>query len=359
MDKKEISKSRMNFLKDQTAAWEQEGLIGPEAGNAILERYSVKRLNFVRVVLAIGALLVGLGILSFIASNWDAMSKLAKVAVIVGVYAAVNGTGYWISEKYPKTGKSLIYLGMLVYGAGIFLMGQIFNLGGNFSNAFLLWGAGILPMAWLYKDHIIYIFAQVLLLIYVMSSFETGGWNLWIFLLVPAMYALNSQMDNSVPGTFFNNLLLFAGLGYVLNRLDTDGLVAAALYLALGALMYVARIPANQEVFRLQGGICFGIAGLFLTGKDLWDAYPVFGNGITASIVFSVAFVLLLLSYVRLGSLIALVFVCATILRFYFDTFFDFMPKSFFFIIGGLILLGFGFYFERLRSRKGGVLNER
>jgi uncharacterized membrane protein len=84
----------------------------------------------------------------------------------------------------------------------------------------------------------------------------------------------------------------------------------------------------------------------------------MFGDGITASIVFSVLFVLLLLAYVRTGSLMALVFVCATILRFYFDTFFDFMPKSFFFIIGGLILLGFGFYFERLRNRKGGILNE-
>lgn len=67
---------------------------------------------------------------------------------------------------------------------------------------------------------------------------------------------------------------------------------------------------------------------------------------------------LVLLAYVRQGSLTALVFVCATILRFYFDTFFDFMPKSFFFIIGGLMLLGFGFYFERMRSRKGGLLNE-
>ncbi len=359
VDKREISKSRMAFLKDQVSAWQQENLIGEETGNAILERYSVKGLNFVRVVLAIGALLVGLGILSFIASNWDAMGKLLKFVIIIGLYIAVNGTGYMLAEKYPKTGKSLIYLGVLVYGAGIFLVGQIFNLGGDFRSAFLLWGAGILPMAWVHRDTVIYIFAQIVLLIFVFSSFEPGGWNPWIFLMIPVLYALNTQMADSAPGTFFNNLLLFAGVGYVLNRLDADGLVVAAVYLVLGALMYVVRMPYNQDIFKFEGAVTFGIAGLFMTGKDIWSQYLMFGNGITASIVFSVLFVLLLLAYVRQGSLIALVFVCATILRFYFDTFFDFMPKSFFFIIGGLILLGFGFYFEQLRSRKGGILNER
>ncbi len=358
MDKREISKSRMTFLKDQSAAWQQADLIGEDARNGILELYSVKSLNFVKVVLTIGALLVGLGILSFIASNWDAMSKLAKLLVIIGMYAAVNGVGYRAMTKYPKTARSLIYLGVLIYGAGIFLIGQTFNLGGDFTNAFLLWGAGILPLAWLYKDMIVYIFAQVVLLVFVMSSFDSGWWNIWILPVVAGLYALNTQMADSKIGTFFNNLVLFAGAGYFLINLDVDGLVAAGLYLALGALLYAVRLPYNREIFKFQGGLCFGIAGLFITGKSLWAHYPVFGDGITASIVFAVLFVLLLLAYVRTGSLMALVFVCATILRFYFDTFFDFMPKSFFFIIGGLILLGFGFYFERLRNRKGGILNE-
>lgn len=356
--RQEISKSRMSFLKEQLEAWQQDDLIGEDTGNAILERYSVRSLNFVKVVLAIGALLVGLGILSFIASNWDVMGKLLKFSVIVGLYAAVNGAGYVLMEKYPKTGRSLIYLGVLVYGAGIFLIGQIFNLGGNFSNAFLFWGIGILPLAWLYKDTVVYIFAQVVLLLFVLSSFNAGGWNGWILLVIPGLYALNTQMDDSRAGSFFNTLLLFAGVGYFLNKLDVTGLVAAGVFLVLGAVMYVVRMPTNQDIFKFEGALCFGIAGLFMTGKDIWSQYLLFGNGITPSIVFSVLFVLLLLAYVRVGSLIALVFVCATILRFYFDTFYDFMPKSFFFIVGGLILLGFGFYFERLRTQKGGILNE-
>lgn len=348
----------MHFLAEQTKYWQQDGLISEETGSAILQRYNVRSLNFVKVVLTIGALLVGLGILSFIASNWDAMSKLVKFIIIVALYAGVNAAGYVTMERYPKTGRSLIYLGVLTYGAGIFLVGQMFNLGGNFSNAFLLWGAGVLPLAWLYKDMIIYIFAQVILLQFVFSSFQMGWWNLWILPVIAGLYAMNTRMDDSRAGTFFNNLMLFAGLGYFLNKLDADGLMAAGLYLLLGALMYTVRIPYNREVFRFQGSLCFGIAGLFITGKNLWSHYEMFGDGITASIVFAVLFVLLLLGYVRTGSLVALVFVCATILRFYFDTFFDFMPKSFFFIIGGLILLGFGFYFERLRNMKGGILNE-
>lgn len=358
MEKREISKSRMSFLKDQLVSWQQDDLISEDTGQAILERYSVRSLNFVKVVLTIGALLVGLGILSFIASNWDVMGKLLKFSVIIGLYMAANGAGYLIMEKYPKTGRSLIYLGALIYGAGIFLIGQIFNLGGDFSNAFLFWGIGILPVAWLYQDITLYLFAQVVLGVFVLSSFDAGGWNGWILGVVPGLYVFNTRMADSRAGTFFNNLLLFAGLGYVLYKLDVTGLVAAAVFLGLGAGMYLLRMPTNQEIYKFEGALCFGIAGLFMTGKGLWSDYPLFGDGITVSIVFSVLFVLLLLSYVRVGSLVALVFVCATILRFYFDTFFDFMPKSFFFIIGGLILLGFGFYFERLRNRKGGILND-
>lgn len=358
MGKHEISRSHMNFLKEQLESWRQEGLIGEEAGSAILERYSVRALNFVKVVLTIGALLVGLGVLSFIASNWADMSKLVKLCVIIGFYIGANGVGYKAMEAYPKTGRSLIYLGALIYGAGIFLVGQMFNLGGNFANAFLLWGAGILPLAWLYRDMILYIFSQVILLSFVINSFETGWWNLWIFIIIPVLYYMNTQMGDSKIGTFFNNLVLYAGMGYVLMKLDVDGLVASSVFLLMGAAMYLVKQPFNREIFKFQGSLCFGISGLFITGKGLWSHYALFGDGITASIVFAVLFVLLLLAYVRQGNLVALVFVCATILRFYFDTFFDFMPKSFFFIIGGLILLGFGFYFERLRARKGGVLNE-
>ncbi len=358
MNKQEITKAHMHFLKEEMDLWRREGLIEEDTASAILECYSVRTLNFVKVVLTIGALLVGLGILSFIASNWAIMSKLAKFTVIIGFYAVVNGLGYKMMEKYPKTGRSLIYLGCLIYGAGIFLIGQMFNLGGGFQDAFLLWGAGLLPMAWLYRDMIIYIAAQILLLVFVIGCYEFGWWNLWIFVVIPALYLINAQMGQTRVGTFFNNLVLYAGVGYVLMKMDVSGLVAATVFLILGAAMYMVKLPFNREIFKFQGSLCFGIAGLFLTGKDLWSHYAVFGDGIAVSIAFAVLFVVLLLGYVRNGNLVALVFVCGTILRFYFDTFFDFMPKSFFFIIGGLILLGFGFYFERMRGRKGGVLNE-
>lgn len=213
-------------------------------------------------------------------------------------------------------------------------------------------------MAWYQKDQIIYGFAQLLLLAYILGSYELDGWQFLILLVVPGVYYLNARMDNTAVGTFLNNLILFSAMGYFLEHIHVSGLIAASLYLAVGAAMYVMKWPVNSGIYALQGSICFGVAGLFITGKSLWEHYALFGDGVLASIVFSVAFVILLLTYVRQGSLAALIFVCATILRFYFDTFFDFLPKSFFFIVGGLILLGFGFYFEKMRSPKGGATND-
>lgn len=348
----------MTFLTNELARWQQEGLVESSAHEAILAHYRVKSLSFVKVVLTIGALLVGLGVLSFIASNWADMGKAAKLLVIVGLYAGAAGAGFSVSVRFPKTGRSLVYLSGLIYGAGIFLIGQMFHLGGNFNQAFLLWSLGLLPMTWLLRDTILYIFAQLLMLVFIMSGIENPGWDMMILMVIPGVYLMNRFMEDNRAGTFFNNLVLFGGVGYLLTKLEVSGLIAAGIYLVLGALLYSLPLPFNRDIFKFQGAVCFGISGLFITGKNLWSHYAVFGDGVAVSIVFAVLFGLLLLAYVRNGSLVALVFVCATILRFYFDTFFDFMPKSFFFIIGGLILLGFGFYFERLRARKGEPTND-
>lgn len=74
--KRQISKANFSLVSTELENYESNGLITGEQKNDILEIYDVKGgLNFIRVVVTIGALLVGLGILSFIASNWDGISN--------------------------------------------------------------------------------------------------------------------------------------------------------------------------------------------------------------------------------------------------------------------------------------------
>lgn len=100
------------------------------------------------VVLA-GAVLIGVGIFSFIASNWQLIGPSMKVMIIVLAMIATYSLGWWLREvqKFTKSGNALIFLGSLIYGGGIFLVGQIFHISANWPDGFILWMLGSIAMA--------------------------------------------------------------------------------------------------------------------------------------------------------------------------------------------------------------------
>jgi uncharacterized membrane protein len=353
--KRQISKVNFSLISTELEHYESNGLITGKQKSSLLEIYEIKSgLNFIQVVVTIGAIMVGLGILSFIASNWDGISHLVKLLLIFGVFGGVNLAGYLLSETNPKTGRSFIYLGTLVYGAGIFLIGQMYNFGGDFPTAFLLWSLGILPLAFQLKDKYIMLFANLLFGVYLYGSFNQGfpyaGW-----VGVPVVYLAFKYFEGSRLLLFFANLTALSFILQITLRYEVQGLYAALLFFALGLLMCGIKHTFEPNVFRVQGNILLGVTGVILTIPDLWAIVVSAQSTRLVSIVFAVAFVVLLFVLIRKGSLISLIFVCITIFRYYTDTF-AYLPKSLFFIVGGLLLLGFGFYFERMmKTSKGGT----
>lgn len=102
----------------------------------------------VLIILTIAAVLVAAGVFSFIASNWQQMGKPLKIVVLVVSTLAMHLGGWFAVEKkdYPKLGGSLFVLGTLLYGASIFLVGQIFNASSQWPDGFILWMFGALLM---------------------------------------------------------------------------------------------------------------------------------------------------------------------------------------------------------------------
>jgi len=351
--KRQIGKSDFSFITKELNHYEETGLITTGQKDSIVNIYIVKgELNFVRIVVTIGAILVGLGVLSFIASNWGGMTKLVKLSLIFGIFIGVNAISFNL-QSYPKTARSLIYLGTLVYGAGIFLIGQMFNFGGTYSTAFLLWSMGIIPMAFQQRDKYLLLFANVLFLIYLNASLSEGFPYVSI-IGIPALYLALNYFGRPKLLLFFANVSALNLIGYLGFRNEIVGLYIAGGFFIIGLLMFTIRHKLHFDIFKLQGNIVFGISGIVLTLPHMWtrvsNSYQT-----EASTIFAIAFMILLFALIRKGSLISLLFVCLTIFRYYVDTF-EFLPKSLFFMVGGLLLLGFGFYFERLRrTQKGGI----
>lgn len=99
------------------------------------------------VILAItfGTLMIGGGLLLFVAAHWDRLSPAIRFLAVLSKVAVFHLAGLWFTDRMPKLATALHGLGTLALGAGIYLAGQIFNLQEHWPGGIMLWALG----AWL------------------------------------------------------------------------------------------------------------------------------------------------------------------------------------------------------------------
>ncbi len=356
--KRPIKKSEYQWLKKELDFFEKEGSIQAAQKEELLGHYKITGdSNFIRILLTVGAFLIGIGMLSFIASNWMYMSKTVKFLLIIISVIGVNGVGLKIENHNPKMARTLFYIGFLFYGAGIFLIGQMFNLGGSFRNAFLVWALGGLPIAYVLKDKLLLVFITALLFIYQMNYVFDGETSLPYIMLVilPIMYLISKHIHYSVPYIFFMNILTiqFAVLlAFTFIDYDSPIAVLAILFIFLIgiAMLFIPVREKLKGIFEIQGHLIHGVSGIILTFGYFWRN-SLFGESFY--ILFSLAYLVLVLFFIKRGSLLNIMILCALILRFYIDISYDFLPKSLAFVIGGAIFIGFGIYIDKQRKKGG------
>jgi len=104
----------------------------------------------IRVVATIGAILIGLGIFSFIAANWQEMTREGKMMTLIFSMFCVDGIGWALREKsrLEKSGEAMLFLGALIFGGAVFLAAQMYNTRIYWPDGFLWWSLGSLAAAW-------------------------------------------------------------------------------------------------------------------------------------------------------------------------------------------------------------------
>ena len=355
--KRKISNSEFRVLEKEFRFLEQTGQLEPDQSRKLLAEYeAMERISFVRALLVIGAVLIGVGILSFIAGNWQQIPKLAKFLLLFFATAGFYAGGYKMEDVYPKTSRSLYYIGMFMYGAGIFLIGQMFNLGEGMYADFFMWGLGILPLAYYLKDKFIALATVLFFIIYGFTVFDDALRAPYLLLLtIPLLFWMNEKRMGSSRGLFIaNTILALTVLFNFLIYFDVSELLVLFFFFAIG--LFLAFYPLGRYHLPSEwlGSTVYGIAGLVLTFPNTWTDFVSTDKAEMAAIIFTIIFALTLLLFLKIGSLPAVLIICALIFRFYADLSYDFMPKSLFFVIGGLILIGFGFWFEK--TRRGSVM---
>ncbi len=122
----------------------------PEAGapsEADRTRPGTSRLT--RLLVFVGALLIGGGLLLFIGSQWDESSPTRRLLLLFGVYLVIVAAAALAErQRLGTTARALWFLSSIAVGVNIFLTGQIFNLTLNYWQGTLLWMIACLAMGW-------------------------------------------------------------------------------------------------------------------------------------------------------------------------------------------------------------------
>jgi len=99
------------------------------------------------LALLFGALTVAAGTLLFVSAHWDTLSPMTQFALVTAAVAAFHIGGALAADRFPAMGTTLHATGTAALGAGIFLVGQIFNLDQHWPAGLMLWALGA-ALAW-------------------------------------------------------------------------------------------------------------------------------------------------------------------------------------------------------------------
>jgi uncharacterized membrane protein len=94
------------------------------------------------LAIGLGGLLLGAGVLLFVAAHWDTLSPAERFGLVLALVAVFHFAGALTVERFSALSTALHAVGTICLGAGIFLAGQIFHLQEHWPGGVLLWAIG-------------------------------------------------------------------------------------------------------------------------------------------------------------------------------------------------------------------------
>lgn len=174
------STARMNkqqrWLSIEVERWTAAKIISAEQATAIraLYREPAGGVSWGLIVFfGIGAVVIGLGVILLFAYNWDAIPKFGKLALVFGAITAAHVGGVIEGRREgwrASLGEALSLLGTMGFGAGIWLVAQIYSINEHFPTGFLVWALGAMAMGWALRSVVHGMVAAILLTIWGLSE---------------------------------------------------------------------------------------------------------------------------------------------------------------------------------------------
>ncbi|WP_164985117.1 DUF2157 domain-containing protein [Ammoniphilus sp. CFH 90114] len=376
----------------------EKSIITHEQYEEIIKLYpeSPRRISQILPILA--SILIGLSLLTFVASNWDGIPQITRLAILTVTMISFYTSGYTLYKKgHQWLGQGLLSLGVVSFGASMILVGQMFHLVAYDARVFVLWALAGLGLLYLYRKPVFFLLASVLIFsgqIYSFSSFSTISWTL-LLLTGIGLGKFAYQDVNPLSGWVLSILLHIQAVLLIISR-DIAWSWVAFVPLGLYAIgMFLRRKPIAQGFLVLPTIFSFFFSMLMVfIHEHVYDS----AEFITSPFAYFIGFIAVLLVVLWQGhgnkgkwlplilflpffflthgdvAYLISMFVFSAILIFYGDHQYDavtarigvflfmlssfigyiqlawdFLDKSFFFLIGGLLLFSIHWILKKRR----------
>lgn len=395
--RRSVSRKFLKQIEAEVAVWKQRGTITPEQANSILSQYVVVSPLYGRLIVilvTLGAILAGVGIILFISANWQEIPRAAKIVLMIVLVVALYVLGYWLKyeKSFPRAGGAIIFVGAMAFGASLFLVGQQYHLPLDDPRMMIWWFIGVIPIAYVTRSRAVLILA-------VLAGFWGLGYKIFDWLdgmqwaeyaffafylaLGLALYVIGTVHSHyrrarlyAPTYTFFGLLLVF-GVTYILSFKDIyseAGMVRSWDFTDLPlAFIITFNITVAVAIFGAVWGFLLHTKQKEASAKNWADMIAViifaaisyivitlpFSGAAAYAVIFNILLFggvigLIFLGYFRGSGLLVnmgLLFFGLGVIGRYFDFAWDRLPRSAFFIVGGVILLAVGILLERLRRK--------
>ncbi len=177
-------------LQSERPGWVARGWVTPGNARAILDDAAARAgtpAGFLSSALGVlGAVLLGAGVITFFAANWGVIPKAGKLALLFGaMWVAYAAAGWMLSRGgAPRAGQALLLLGVILFGANIMLIAQIYHIDAHYPDGVLTWALGALLAAWLLESQPAMVAALALATLWTaMEGFDFDRTLHWPYLL--------------------------------------------------------------------------------------------------------------------------------------------------------------------------------
>jgi uncharacterized membrane protein len=142
----------MSHQRHDILEWAQAGRIAPEnlrralQAGEVLPTRAQWRVFLDRLLLWLGAVMLGAAAVFFLAYNWDDLGRFAKFGLAQGLIVAALAVLWWQGLE-RATGKAALLAAAIFTGALLALIGQTYQTGADPFELFAVWAVAILPWA--------------------------------------------------------------------------------------------------------------------------------------------------------------------------------------------------------------------